>query len=77
MALVLAPQRSARSQWSIGWAVRPGAAAAPAPTTLAALAGNAMADALPLFEALAGGHGAAFALPLTPQLALALDLQAL
>ena len=48
-----------------------------APTTLAALAGNAMADALPLFEALAGGHGAAFALPLTPQLALALDLQAL
>ena len=77
VALVLAPQRSARSQWSIGWAVRPGAAAAPAPTTLAALAGNAMADALPLFEALAGGHGAAFALPLTPQLALALDLQAL
>lgn len=77
VALVLAPQRSVHSQWSLDWRLENGPHAAPAPTVLAALAGNAMADALPLFEVLTGGQAAAFALPLATNLALALALQPL
>jgi hypothetical protein len=40
------------------------------------LAGNAMADALPLFEALARGDRAPLALPLSARLALELRLGA-
>jgi Beta-ketoacyl synthase, N-terminal domain len=77
VALVLAPARSAHSRWSLGWSLAVGAHRAPAPAALAALAGNAMADALPLFEALAAERSAAMTLPLGANLALALDLQRL
>jgi hypothetical protein len=77
VAVVLAPERSRHSHWALDWTLVDEARAAPAPTLLAAHAGNAMADALPLFEALAAGRGAAFALPLGPQLALVLGLQTL
>ena len=72
VALVLAPQRSAAARAVIDWAVQPGTAALPPLHSSAAqaLAGNAMADALPLFEALAhleaGGAGHQFELPLGP-----------
>lgn len=77
VALVLSPQRSVRSQWSLDWTLARGPHAAPVPTTLAALADNAMADALPLFEALAGAQAAHVTLPLATNLALALALQPL
>lgn len=77
VALVLAPDRSERSRWSLGWSLQPGPAQAPPLITLAALAGNAMADALPLFEALADSRARTLALPLATNLALALDLQPL
>jgi len=55
VALVLAPERSAATRAVLDWRVQPGSAP---PTALRspaarALAGNALADALPLFEALA------------------------
>jgi hypothetical protein len=55
VALVLAPQRSLQARAVLEWEVQPGAAALPALQSPAAqaLATNAMADALPLFEALA------------------------
>lgn len=77
VALVLSPQRSVRSQWSLDWALAPGPHAAPAPAALAALADNAMADALPLFEVLAGARADHVTLPLATNLALALALQPL
>jgi hypothetical protein len=55
VALVLAPERSAATRAVLDWAVRPGSTT-PTPlqsSAAQALAGNAMADALPLFEALA------------------------
>lgn len=77
VALVLAPQRSRHSHWQLDWALVPEARPLPPAGPLAAAAGNAIADALPLFEALQGAGGVAFALPLGPNLALALDLQPL
>jgi hypothetical protein len=55
VALVLAPERSAATRAVLDWAVLPGSAPPSALQSPAAqaLAGNAMADALPLFEALA------------------------
>jgi hypothetical protein len=55
LALVLAPTRSTHSAWAVDWAVAPGSLPAPARHSAAAqaLAANAMADGLPLFEALA------------------------
>jgi hypothetical protein len=73
-ALVLAPERSPRSQMRLDWrvAARDGAAA---PARHAALvAENALAGALPLFEALATGSNARVAQPLSTGLALELDL---
>lgn len=55
VALVLAPERSARSTHRLGWTLH-GAGQPPSPPLSAAaraLANNGMADALPLFEALA------------------------
>ncbi len=75
VALVLAPRCSAASCWSLRWALHDGAVATPLRSDAArALAGNALADALPLFEALAAGTAATLTLPLSPtqQLALAL-----
>ncbi|RZL08136.1 MAG: hypothetical protein EOP40_14065 [Rubrivivax sp.] len=55
VALVLAPERSAATRAVLEWRVQPGSAPPIALQSPAAqaLAGNAMADALPLFEALA------------------------
>jgi hypothetical protein len=77
VALVLAPQRSAASLWQVDWQL---AAEAPAPPALRSwlaqgLAGNAQADALPLFEALARGDACTLALPLAPAVSLCLRLQ--
>ena len=68
VALVLAPQRSAASVFSLDWACAAGTASLPPLTSAAAkaLAANAMADALPLFEALAGAEDTALTLPLGP-----------
>jgi Beta-ketoacyl synthase, N-terminal domain len=77
VALVLSPQRSVRSQWSLDWTSASGPHAAAAPTTLAAMADNAMADALPLFEVLGNAQAAHVTLPLATNLALALALQPL
>lgn len=86
LAVVLAPTRSAHSAWAVDWAVAPGSVPTPALHSAAAqaLADNAMADGLPLFEALAtlGQPGQATActlrLPLADEgLHLLLTLQTL
>jgi Beta-ketoacyl synthase, N-terminal domain len=68
VALVLAPQRSAASGFALDWAFEAGTVPLPALSSAAAkaLAGNAMADALPLFEALASATSTSLALPLGP-----------
>ena len=76
-ALVIAPQRSARTVAALGWSLASGPAARIPLRSEAALplAANAMADALPLFEALAWpGDGAQLSMPLSAALALRLDL---
>ena len=77
VALVIAPSRSERSQAALEWSLAPG------PTTriplrseaALPLATNAMADALPLFEALARADTVALPLPLSSLLALRLQLR--
>ena len=75
-ALVLAPARSERTVAAFDWSLASGPASPVALQSQAAraLAGNAMADALPLFEALARGSEASLALPLSAHLALRLRL---
>jgi hypothetical protein len=75
-ALVIAPQRGARSQAALEWSLRSGVAAAPPLRSLAArsLADNAMADCLPLFEGLALAQPLALAMPLSARLALTVRL---
>jgi hypothetical protein len=79
-ALVLSPVRGAASRWALTIALGPAGlgAAPPALRSAAAqaLAANASADALPLFEALARGRPARLALPLGGQ-SLVLTLQPL
>jgi hypothetical protein len=78
-ALVIAPARSARTVAAIDWSLLNGRAARIPLRSEAALplACNAMADALPLFEALAQGHAPApFAMPLSATLALRMQLHA-
>ncbi len=76
VAVVLTPQAGPRSMWSVAQSLRPGPVAPPVLKQPAsrALAGNAMADALPLFEALAAGQPASLTLPLGAHLGLRLDL---
>lgn len=76
-ALVIAPQRSARTQAALGWSLVGGPSARIALRSEAALplAGNATSDALPLFEALARGDREPFAMPLSATLALRLRLE--
>ncbi len=77
VALVLSPQRSAHSRWAAQWSLCAGAAV-PMPLhdwALQALAGNAMADALPLFEALAADRDDAVHLPLGAAQHLRITLQ--
>jgi hypothetical protein len=79
VALVLSPWPGPRSAWTLDWALHEGAVE-PAPLRTAAaraLAGNAMADALPLVEALQAGDAASIALPLSAGLHLRLQLQPL
>lgn len=79
VALVLAPQRSATSRFELGWGVEAGSAGLPPLQSAAAqaLAGNAMADALPLFEQLARGTAGLLTLPLGPTGLLQLRTMAL
>ena len=74
MALVLAPEPSARTIAAFDWSLASGASVAVAPASPAAraLAGNAMADALPLFEQLACGSTGELRLPLSSTLSLRL-----
>ena len=78
-ALVVAPNRSDRSLAALDWSLASAAAARIALRSPAALplATNAMADALPLFEALACGTATPLAMPLSARLALRLQLHAL
>ena len=78
-ALVLAPRRSARAQFALQWELSHGDATRPMLHSAAArpLAENAMADALPLFEALARADATALRLPLGATLALGLQPVAL
>ncbi len=75
-ALVLAPEDSGQSLARIELALQPGGGAPLPPTSAAAraLAGNAMADALPLFESLAQGGAATLVLPLSTRQSLQLRL---
>lgn len=82
VALLLAPAPGPRSRWVLDWALEPGAAAVPTthathPAATPALAHNASAPALPLFEALAVAQQAtALAWPLSSTLQLQIQLQA-
>jgi hypothetical protein len=77
VALVLSPTRSARTVASFEWTLAAGALpATPVRSDAArALQVNAMADALPLFEALARGESESLALPLSATLSLQVQLQ--
>ena len=79
VALVLVPERSARSSARLDAALVLGTSASVPLRTAPARAhsGNAMADALPLFEALALAQGAALRMPLTAQMSLQLETQVL
>lgn len=76
VALVIAPQRSARTRAALGGSLVAGPSARIPLRSEAALplATNAMSDALPFFEALAQGGHERFAMPLSATLALQVDL---
>ena len=73
-ALVLAPSASEKTVAAFDWSLAPGPATAPVYHSPAAraIAGNAMADALPLLEAIAVESDGALALRLSRHLALRL-----
>ncbi|HSW03459.1 beta-ketoacyl synthase chain length factor [Aquabacterium sp.] len=79
VALVLSPKVGGSSVAGFDWALQPaepGAPAAPLVSPAAqALAGNALADALPFFEALARGYMDWQCLPLSSRQSLALRLR--
>ncbi|MDM0017195.1 beta-ketoacyl synthase chain length factor [Variovorax saccharolyticus] len=77
VALVLSPTRTARTVASFEWTLAAGAAPATRARSAAAraLEVNAMADALPLFEALARAEPESLSLPLSATLSLQLQLQ--
>ncbi|MGI4779458.1 MAG: beta-ketoacyl synthase chain length factor [Janthinobacterium lividum] len=78
VALVVSPARTERTVAAFDWSLAGGACAPVALRSEAArsLGANSIADALPLFEALAAGHDATtLALPLSAQLSLRLQLQ--
>lgn len=76
VALVLAPQPGPNTQTRLDWTLDPSTCAVPPMSTEAArtLQDNAMAPALPLFEALAAQRPASLAWPLSPFLSLRLGL---
>lgn len=75
-ALVLASARSDRTLAALDWSLCHGPTAPCALRSQAALgmAHNAMADALPLLEALASGHTESVLMPLSPRLSLKVEL---
>lgn len=78
VALVLTPLPGSETAWAVDWSTGPGAVALPPLTsaTAQALGANASSPALPLFTALAQGHAADLAWPLSPTVALRLGLTA-
>ena len=76
VAMLLAPQPRTAQDRAIAWRLQPGAHVAPPLRSAAAraLQAQAMADALPLFEALADKASTTLSLPLSTTLALALTL---
>lgn len=78
-ALVLAPTPSEHTVVAFDWSLAAGPSSALPPRSIAAkaLAGNAMADALPFFEAVANAAGTPLSLPLSSRLALLLKPRAL
>jgi hypothetical protein len=78
VALVLAPGRGPRALGRLDAMLHHGPAERIARRSEAALplAGNAMADALPLFETLAGGAPEVLTMPLSATLALRLQVSA-
>ena len=79
VALLLAPVRSAASQWALDWSVPEATVAVPTLQSAAAraLADNATAAALPLFEALAADVLCSLAWPLSASRSLQLVLSPL
>jgi hypothetical protein len=79
VALVISPVPTERTVAAFDWSLVPGETAPVPPRSAAAraLADNAMADALPLFETLAGGEAASatVSMPLSQRLALRLRLR--
>lgn len=75
VALVMAPDRSERSQAGLDWRIDAGPVSAPPLRSAAAkdLANNAMSDALPLFEALAREDRAPMSLPLSAGMTLRIE----
>lgn len=76
LALVLAPVPAGPASWAVDWRVEPGALPLPPLRSAAAqaLRANASSPGLPLAEALAAGHAATLAWPLSATLQLALQL---
>ncbi|VWX58833.1 conserved hypothetical protein [Burkholderiales bacterium 8X] len=78
VAMVIAPTRTERTVASFDWSL--GTGVPPAASSLSeasrALQSNAMADALPLFEALARGGAGPLYLPLSDKLSLTLRFEA-
>ncbi|MDE2565423.1 MAG: hypothetical protein KGL50_06530, partial [Burkholderiales bacterium] len=84
LALLLAPRRGAASRWALHWRLHPGPGAGsgldeepPASAAARALADNAMAPALPMFEALARGQPARLRLALSARSQLGVVLEPL
>ena len=77
VALVVAPARTERTVAAFGWSLATGQPAPQRPLSDAAeaLKANAMADALPFFEALARAEPESLDLPLGERLALRLRLE--
>ena len=76
VALVLSPQAGPRSRWALDATVDSALSVISLPQTAAAqaLAGNAQADALPLFETLAGAGAASITMAIGPRAALLLHI---
>jgi Beta-ketoacyl synthase, N-terminal domain len=77
-ALVLAGEESASSVARIGWRIEPDSEVRPTqarPQNAALAAGNALADCIAFFEALADGARRELVLSLAPQLALHLEVE--
>ena len=73
VALVLTPRRGPASRWQVETSLQQGALPAMA-TTRNDLAANAMANALPLFDALGAGQPASITLALGPALGFGISL---